>query len=167
MLAALAALLPNFAVYLISFLICAVWWVSHHGLVHDLEAVDRPLLWVNNLFLLLIAFLPFPTGVLGHHPAQPIATAFYGLVCAATGVSFWLMRWCASTRPGLMKRSMDTAVVRRRLRISVLSPVCYFCGAAISFVSPLGAMAIYVCVPLYFALAKLSGSGKQSRELSS
>jgi uncharacterized membrane protein len=79
MLKAILGLLPNFAVYVISFVICTVWWISHHTFIHDLHSVNRSLLWVNSLFLMLIAFIPFPTGLLGHHPGQPVATAFYGL----------------------------------------------------------------------------------------
>ena len=159
---ALLALLPAFAVYAISFLVCAVWWVSHHSFVHDLEAVDRPLLWANCFFLMFIAFLPFPTGLLGRHPGQPVATAFYGVVGAVTGLSFWIMRWYASVRASLVKPSIDAAVLRKRLRLSMLSPCCYLLGAAISLVSPLVALLIYAAVPLYFAIGKLSGTGKAS-----
>jgi uncharacterized membrane protein len=58
-------LLPNFAVYVISFVACTVWWISHHTFIHDLHSVDRRLLWLNSLFLMLIAFIPFPTACSG------------------------------------------------------------------------------------------------------
>jgi uncharacterized membrane protein len=75
-------LAPRFSVYVISFLICTVAWVSHHELIHDVDCVDSRLFWLNNLYLMWIAFLPFPTGLLGRHPAQPVAVALYGAVCA-------------------------------------------------------------------------------------
>jgi hypothetical protein len=81
---------------------------------------------------MLIAFIPFPTSLSGHHPGQPIATAFYGVVCKLTGSAFWLMRWYASTHGELMKREIPKGVLRRRVRISLLSPLVYFIGAAIS-----------------------------------
>jgi uncharacterized membrane protein len=166
MLRAIGALLPNFAVYLISFAVCAVWWVSHHGLIHDVEQVDRPLLWANSLFLMLIAFLPFPTGLLGHHPRQAVAAALYGVVCALTGISFWLMRWYASIPGRLMKPSIDAALLRRRVRISMLSPCCYLLGAATSAVSTMAAMIIYAAVPCFFAVTTLSGGTKTGDEKS-
>jgi uncharacterized membrane protein len=121
MLKAIFGLLPNFAVYVISFVVCTVWWISHHTFIDDLHSVDRRLLWLNSLFLMLIAFIPFPTGLLGHHPGQPIATAFYGLVCALTGFSFWLLRWYSSTQGELMKPEIPMESTRRRVRISLCS----------------------------------------------
>ena len=35
MIQALLALAPRFPIYVISFLICTVAWVSHHELIHD------------------------------------------------------------------------------------------------------------------------------------
>lgn len=158
MLRAIVALLPNFAVYVISFLVCTVWWVSHHSFIHDLHSVNRSLLWANNLFLMFIAFIPFPTGLLGRHPGHPVATAFYGLVCMLTGFSFWLMRWYASLRGGLMKPEIDKAVLRRRVRISLLSPLLYLTGAVLSLALPTLGLSMYAGIAAYFAVVRLGHS---------
>ena len=52
LLTSLLQLAPSFVAYITSFLVCAVWWVSHHNFIHDLVYVDQALLWGNNLFLL-------------------------------------------------------------------------------------------------------------------
>src|SRR5580692_10072178 len=62
MIRALMTLVPHFSIDVISFLVCTVWWVSHHALIHDLDHVDPKFLWLNSLFLMWIAALPFPTG---------------------------------------------------------------------------------------------------------
>lgn len=155
---AILALIPNFAVYVISFLVCTVWWISHHTFIHDLRLVDRPLLWANNLFLMFIAFIPFPTGLLGHHPGQPIATAFYGAVCTLTGLSFTMLRWYAFARGRLMKTDIGESELRRRVHLSLLGPTLYLGGTICSFFFPLFAMCLYVAVPAYFALTNLGGS---------
>jgi uncharacterized membrane protein len=36
-------LVPSCAAYLISFAVCAVWWVAHHNFIHDLREVNRRL----------------------------------------------------------------------------------------------------------------------------
>ena len=92
MIDAIYTLVPHFSIYVISFLICTAWWISHHALIHDLDRVDPRLLWLNSLFLMWIAILPFPTGLLGHHPGQPVAIVLYGAVCVLTSVSFSMMR---------------------------------------------------------------------------
>jgi uncharacterized membrane protein len=161
MLKAVLSLLPNFAVYVISFVVCTVWWISHHTFIHDLHSVNRTLLWVNSLFLMLIAFIPFPTGLLGHHPGQPVATAFYGLTCAMTGLTFWLMRWYASLRAGLMKPEIEKAALKRRARISLLSPIFYATGAVVSILYPITALGLYAAIPIYFAFGNLGHPGSK------
>jgi uncharacterized membrane protein len=71
MIHAIMALAPHFLIYVISFLICTVAWIAHHEFIHDLDHVDSRLLWLNSLYLMWIAFLPFPTALLGNHPEQP------------------------------------------------------------------------------------------------
>ena len=157
LLRAVLALAPNFAAYVISFLVCAVWWVAHHNFIHDLSQADRVLLWVNNFFLLWLAFIPFPTALLGQHPTVPVAAALYGLICMLTGLSFWMMRWYASFKGRLMKPQIPEDEVRRRARIGLLSPVAYLAGTVCSFWLPLVAMGLYAAIPLYFAVLTIRG----------
>jgi uncharacterized membrane protein len=157
MLQALFSLGPNIAVYVISFLVCAVWWVSHHNFIHDLQQVNRPLLWSNLLFLLWIAFLPFPTALLGQHPTQPVAAVFYGIVGALTGSSFFIMRLYASQHPRLMKSDIKQPERLRRVRLSLLSPMLYLSGSALSLIRPTLGICLYAMIPAYFAVASLAG----------
>jgi uncharacterized membrane protein len=95
MIRAIMALTPHFLIYVISFLICTVAWIAHHEFIHDLDHVDSRLLWLNSLYLMWIAFLPFPTALPGNHPEQPVAVAVYGSVCAVTCLSFSAVRCIA------------------------------------------------------------------------
>ena len=151
---ALLSLLPNIAAYIISFLICSIYWITHHNFVHDLREVDRTLLWSNNVFLLFLAFLPFPTALLGQHPDEPVAAAFYGAVCTATGLCFVFMRWYALVRGKLMRNEIPSYELERRIRVGVLSPVLYFIGTALSFASPAVAIVMYLLVPLWYAVGQ-------------
>jgi uncharacterized membrane protein len=50
--------------------------------IHDLGGVESRLLWLNCMFLTWIAILAFPTGLLSHHPRQPVAIVLHGAICA-------------------------------------------------------------------------------------
>jgi uncharacterized membrane protein len=56
----LLAMGPKFLTYILSFVIVCIWWVAHY-LFHALKRSARGLLWLNSLFLLWRAFIPFPT----------------------------------------------------------------------------------------------------------
>jgi len=155
MIQALLALAPRFSIYVISFLICTVAWVSHHELIHDVDRVDSRLLWLNNLYLMWIAFLPFPTGLLGHHPDQPVAVALYGAVCAVTCLSSSVLRWYASFGGRLMKKEIAETKLRRDLRVSLYSFLLYLAGMATGFFVPRLGLFLYAGIPASYAISEL------------
>ena len=155
MIRALLALAPRFSIYVISFLICTVAWVSHHELVHDLDHVDSRLLWLNNLYLMWIAFLPFPTGLLGRHPAQPVAVALYGAVCAVTCFCSFVLRWYASCRGRLMKNGIGETKMRRDLRLAMYSCILYLAGMAAGSFFPWLGLIFYAGIPASYAISEL------------
>src|SRR2546426_4222781 len=54
----LVGLLPRFAIYAISFVVLGIYWVAHHAQFRVIHNADRTLLWINILFLMLVAFVP-------------------------------------------------------------------------------------------------------------
>lgn len=65
--------------FVISFLVIYGFWSAHAGVLRHLETteIDVPgLRALNMLWLLVIAFLPFPTSVVGHRP-DTISAPFY------------------------------------------------------------------------------------------
>jgi len=155
MIQALWGLAPRFSIYVISFLICTVAWVSHHELIHDVDCVDSRLLWLNNLYLMWIAFLPFPTGLLGRHPAQPVAVALYGAVCAITCVCSFVLRWYASFQGRLMKKDIGEARLRRDLRLALYSCLLYLGGMTAGFFVPWLGLLSYAGIPSSYAINEL------------
>src|SRR6266508_3844418 len=64
---ALVALWPSYLGYLISFVTIGIMWANHHALFKYIRRCDRYFLIVNVVFLMGIAFVPFPTAVLAQH----------------------------------------------------------------------------------------------------
>ncbi len=92
LLSALIGLWPAYATYAASFLTIGIMWLNHHGLCTRLQAVDRRLAVLNLLLLMIIAFIPFPTAVLGESirtATDPsTAAAFYAAASLAMGLGF-------------------------------------------------------------------------------
>ena len=81
----LVALEHSFAMYAISFLVLAIFWIAHHVLFHFVRHVDRRLLWLNISFLLLVTFVPFSTDLLGDHGHLTLPVVVYGMNLLALG----------------------------------------------------------------------------------
>src|SRR5580693_7349125 len=57
----LAALIPKFAGFLVSFFIIGLFWTIHHRMFGYVVNYHPKLLWLNLIFLLFIVTMPFST----------------------------------------------------------------------------------------------------------
>ena len=85
----LLAAWPSYAAYAISFATLGIVWVNHHTVFAQIGRVDRTFLFINVLFLMVIAFSPFPTRVLAEHLREGSKAAAF-----AYGLTFTLMALC-------------------------------------------------------------------------
>jgi len=72
------------------------------------------------------------------------------------------MRWYASGRGALIKPDMPPGEIRRKVRISLLSPCLYLVGAATSFVDPRIAVSLYAAIAGYFAVVGMRSNRNAS-----
>ena len=73
---------PSLLAYLISFLTIGAAWLAHAAITRRLRHADAVLLRINLLVLLVVAFLPFPTRLVGEaiheFDAERVYVTFYG-----------------------------------------------------------------------------------------
>lgn len=74
------AWMSTFLAYLVSFIITASFWVSHHLIISNLKKVDSGLLWINVLTLLPMSLVPITTAWFGEFPNSVAPSVTYGLV---------------------------------------------------------------------------------------
>jgi uncharacterized membrane protein len=96
LLRSLTALWPKYLAYLISFLVIGLYWMNHHRKFLFIKKFDHLLLSLNLLFLMVIAFIPFPTTVMSES-INLASSVFYALVMAAAGLLLALL-WLHATR---------------------------------------------------------------------
>src|SRR5580704_3040747 len=77
MLQQLLALTPEFATYVVTFLIAGGFWFLHHLTFHFIRHVNGVLLWLNLLFLMMVSLLPFSAGLMSHLFIHPVSQYFY------------------------------------------------------------------------------------------
>lgn len=58
--------------FFISFAVIGRYWLAHHSFVADLARMDSGLIFRNLVYLALIAFVPFPTALLGDYFYNPL-----------------------------------------------------------------------------------------------
>ena len=150
---ALLGLWPRYLAYLLSFLVIARFWVTHHQAYRLIGRYDPPLIWLNLMLLMFVAFLPFPTAVLGEHVGSPAAAALYaisvGLVATASAACWWY----ASGRGRLLKPHARAAQVRATRARGLSAPVYFALTLPVAVFAPYVAEALWF---LAFPLARIT-----------
>lgn len=151
----LGMLVPNILAYIIGFLMLAVLWISHHNIFHYMTRVDRPLLWLNTLFLLTIGFLPFSTALVGKYPQFQTPEIIFGANFIA--ISIWMLGILSySSRTGLLvvpeRDERGIARIRSRWRTG---PVFYLTAILLSFINPLISFAAYIAILIFLVVQSI------------
>jgi uncharacterized membrane protein len=88
---ALFGLWPQFAIYLVSFVFLATFWVNHRYAFSLLRRVDERVLWSNLALLFMLSLIPFSTAYVGQTRLAATPTALYAVVMLLAGFAFWSM----------------------------------------------------------------------------
>jgi uncharacterized membrane protein len=144
---ALAARGPKLFAFALSFLVIGQFWMSHHRIFRHVRRYDAGLMWLNLLYLLAIAFLPFPTALLGNYFHSGRAGLYYGLSLFVP--SAWhTTLWFYARRRGLLDEVPVTTQRQIEAR-SLAAPIIFLIGALAALINIYLAVACWaVLVPL-------------------
>ena len=104
---ALADEWPSYLAFVTAFLTVGGVWLAHHSLFSRLRAVDPMLMRLNILLLMLVSFLPFPTGLMAQaltesREAERAAVAVYGATALVIELLVFAASRYAASRPDLL-----------------------------------------------------------------
>jgi uncharacterized membrane protein len=148
LLIALYTIAPKFLGFIMSFFFVAVFWVSHHQFFHTLNFSRRGLLWINNLFLFFVTFIPFPTAILGAYPENQTAVVFFGTAFFAASLTFAVLRWYGWEKGEIAADRFSVRSVKKAITRSFLQPALYLLGILASFYNFKFAIIIYFLTPV-------------------
>jgi uncharacterized membrane protein len=87
----------------VGFLVVGQFWIAHHRMFGHLRRADHGLLWFNLVGLMTVAFMPFPTALLGASPLETdrFPVVFYAVSMTVTSLAF-TATWLYAVRRGLV-----------------------------------------------------------------
>ena len=159
---------PSYATYVVSFLTIGIIWVNHHAVMDRIKSVNRPLLFLNLVFLMSVAVIPFPTALLadylraGHD--ERLAAAIYGVTMAVMGITFGLIWAYAVLSDDLLHQGIDRDRARRSLLIFAAGNPLYLLAIGVSLLSAEAALAIYALLALFYLFDVLPPLEERSGE---
>jgi uncharacterized membrane protein len=131
----LLELWPYYLAYVLSFVITAMNWVSHHRKFRYITRFDTRLIQLNLLLLLIVAFVPFPTSVMAEHGDQTAAIVLYASTVASLSLA-QLAVWVHAYRHGLMEKEVDRAMYLYVVMNLIPAPLVFLISIPLAIFGP-------------------------------
>ncbi len=141
---------PKFLSYMISFGIVGLYWVGHHLMFHYIKHTDRMFLFLNNLYLMVIAFMPFPAALLGQYSDSRTAIIVYAGTLITAGLLYNLLWRYASRHRRLVDERMSDRLIHLVNKIILAAPMIYLIAIALAFIHPRASLILFVVTPLLY-----------------
>ena len=124
----------QFLGYAVSFLVVGNYWVLHRRVFVQIESHDRGLVWLNLVFLLFVAFVPYGTSVFSTYPSA-LGVTVMAAVLALTGLSLAAL-WLYASRSQLLKEGLTSRVVVIQAARFLAPPLVFLGSIAVAAVDP-------------------------------
>jgi uncharacterized membrane protein len=145
----LLALLPKYLGWFVSFWVIALYWVAHHRCYRYIERYDRRLMYLNFLFLMFIAFMPFPTTLLFSNGLQAASVLFYAGTAAGMGFSLAGL-WMYAFGHRFVSAEATSALNKSIRLYLLLPPLVFLISAGIALINVDAAVfAWLLLIPVY------------------
>jgi uncharacterized membrane protein len=120
--------------FAISFLVIAVYWVSHYRLVATFDALDLRLLTINLFLLAAIVILPFTTESAGDPNVNdlPLPAVVLSVNLAAVSIAFTLIYVIARQR-GLLRVEHSDREARWRAALFVAPGLVFLASIPVAY----------------------------------
>jgi len=149
----LVHLWPAYLAYVTSFVTIGIIWINHHHTVSLMGRTDRTMLFINNILLLTVAFLPFPTKLVGdylHRNGEQAATLAYTatfVIMASLHQVWWQY---ARRERRLIGEAVPDAALRAVDRAYAPGVAMYLLTFVVAFFSPLAAVLVTFAIAAFY-----------------
>jgi uncharacterized membrane protein len=114
--------------------------------------VNRDIVWLNLLFLMPVALIPFAASVLGEYPDEARALQAYGFILILANLARIVIYWYVVHRPKLMWDPPD----RKNRRVGLLAaaaPIAVYVAAMlVAPALPTVSLLLYLVLPFLYIL---------------
>jgi TMEM175 potassium channel family protein len=140
---ALRGLGSSFESYGISFIVIGLYWLGYHRQLHFMSRFDGGALVIDLLFLMSVAFLPFPMTLVNHYFGS-VSVIFYAASMAAAGILLGSL-WLYAGRRGLL-RDVDARLSSYYTFRALYAPAIFLLSVAVAAAAPRAAEYIWILV---------------------
>jgi uncharacterized membrane protein len=137
--------LPNLAIYVLSFTFIAIYWNNHHHLLRATTLISGGVMWANMVLLFCLSLIPVAAEWLSDYYHESLPAAFFGLVGLASALAYSLLVRAIIRANG--RDSLVGTAIHADLK-GKLSLAMYAAGIALAFLNVWFAYALYAAVAI-------------------
>jgi TMEM175 potassium channel family protein len=144
---------PSYLAYLTSFITIGIIWMNHHHAVSLMARTDRTFLFINNLLLLTVAFLPFPTKLVAQflqEDGEKAAALTYAATFVLMSVIYNAWWRYASGGRRLIADGVPDSALRAISRAFDPGVPMYAAVFVLAFFSPLAAVLLTFAIAAFY-----------------
>ncbi len=146
---------PKFLTYVVTFLMLGLQWFHHHRQFSKIKQADSILVWINIIYLLFVAILPFSTSILGEYIEEKIPVFIYG----GNFIACWIFRYIlwsyATGNKQLIDRNIDLHEVKTLKIIYLIGIFVFMIGMGIAFLNTIASIFIFTLMLIFLIVSSM------------
>ena len=146
----LLLLLPKLENYAISFIVLGVYWIRHQSQFNIINYANRILLWINIIFLMFVALIPFTTSFMMNYPNFQLPVILYALNLFLIGFLLYLHWRYATNNFRLIDKDVNIEYIKKSSRLTLAAPIIFLFSIIVSFFSIRLSITIMYLVPIVY-----------------
>ena len=158
----LLAQLPDLAIYIITFLLIAVYWLEHLNQFQYYRRTDANHLWLQIFSLMGVVLIPYSNDLATLYPHNLYVQVFYSLNLFWVGIFFYFNWAYATNNRRLVNTDLDEKEIAAMKAKALIEPAIAILAVAAALIKPWLWEVTFLLVPVaYVLLERKSGSLKK------
>ncbi|PSR56771.1 DUF1211 domain-containing protein [Adhaeribacter arboris] len=149
-------LLPKILGFITSFFVIGIYWTVHHRIFGTVINYNAKLLWLNLLFLLSIALMPFSTALYSefYMPHLIVPYLFYTVNISLIGVlNYTIVKHINNPKNQLKEEYEEPNLVKAAYARALMMPIIFIIGLIVGLLTfPALGRLCPVLIPVYLTL---------------
>ncbi len=148
---------PKFLVSFLAFMTTGIFWMGQSTQYQYIKKSDRNLSWINLLFLLQVALLPFTTAFLGNYINKfKFPIGIYWLNLFLLGAILYI-HWVYAVKHNLVDPEIIEKVNKPIKTRIIVAQSLYLAGVLLCFVNSYLSIGVIIAIQLNYAFVFING----------
>ncbi len=141
----LTNMVTQFFTYALSFILLAIFWRKNHSQFYFIKKTNQTLLWINIIWLMFVALVPFSSNLVGHYGYLQVPMIFFNLNMFIIGVLYGF-NWYYADKKNFIDENLDRKTINYNKKLNLAFPALALIAIALTFIYPSGSTLVYLAI---------------------